>query len=218
MTQYLDFAREHILAPSGLDENGLEQVLAHMMGPSVDYGDIYFQLSRMESWGLEDGIVKSGSFNIEQGAGVRAISGEKTGFAYSDEILLPALMDASGAARAIARHNQTGTIRAWSKSTAHELYLPVDPLGTLQEEEKIALLRQADELARSLDPRVKQVNVSLAGEHEVILVAASDGTLAADVRPLVRMNVSVIVEENGQQGAGLFRGWWSFWLRLFHAG
>ncbi len=206
MTQYLDFARDQILAPSGLDESGLEQVLAHMMGPSIDYGDVYFQLSRMESWGLEDGIVKSGSFNIEQGAGVRAISGEKTGFAYSDEILLPALMDASAAARAIARHNQTGTIRAWSKSTAHELYLPVDPLGTLQEEDKIALLQQADELARSLDPRVKQVNVSLAGEHEVILVAASDGTLAADVRPLVRMNVSVIVEENGRREQGASGG------------
>jgi TldD protein len=202
MTQALDFARAHLLSPSGLDEQSLGSVLGQMLGPSIDYGDLYFQLSRSESWGLEDGIVKNGSYNIEQGVGVRAISGEKTGFAYSDEILLPALMDASKAARAIAHSHQTGQVQAWQRRSGNQLYLPLDPLGSMTEEDKIALLHRADAEARKLDGRVSQVNVSLAGVHEVILVAASDGTLAADVRPLVRMNVSVIIEQDGRREQG----------------
>ncbi len=202
MTQALDFARAHILSPSGLDEQSLGSVLSQLLGPTIDYGDLYFQLSRSESWGLEDGIVKSGSYNIEQGVGVRAISGDKTGFSYSDEILLPALMDASKAARAIAHSHQTGQVQAWQQPSGHHLYLPMDPLGSLSEQDKIDLLHRADAEARKLDPRVSQVNVSLAGVHEVMLVAASDGTLAADVRPLVRMNVSVIIEQNGRREQG----------------
>jgi TldD protein len=202
MTQALDFARAHILSPSGLDEQSLGSVLGQLLGPSIDYGDLYFQLSRSESWGLEDGIVKNGSYNIEQGVGVRAVSGEKTGFAYSDEILLPALMDASKAARAIAHSHQTGQVQAWQRCSGNQLYLPLDPIGSMTEEDKIALLHRADTEARKLDSRVSQVNVSLAGVHEVILVAASDGTLAADVRPLVRMNVSVIIEQDGRREQG----------------
>ena len=202
MTQALDFARAHILSPSGLDEQSLGSVLGQLLGPSIDYGDLYFQLSRSESWGLEDGIVKNGSYNIEQGVGVRAVSGEKTGFAYSDEILLPALIDASKAARAIAHSHQTGQVQAWQRRSGNQLYLPLDPLGSMTEEDKIALLHRADAEARKLDSRVSQVNVSLAGVHEVILVAASDGTLAADVRPLVRMNVSVIIEQDGRREQG----------------
>jgi TldD protein len=202
MTQALDFARAHILSPSGLDEQSLGSVLGQLLGPSIDYGDLYFQLSRSESWGLEDGIVKNGSYNIEQGVGVRAVSGEKTGFAYSDEILLPALMDASKAARAIAHSHQTGQVQAWQRCSGNQLYLPLDPIGSMTEKDKIALLHRADTEARKLDSRVSQVNVSLAGVHEVILVAASDGTLAADVRPLVRMNVSVIIEQDGRREQG----------------
>jgi len=202
MTQALDFARAHILSPSGLDDQSLGSVLSQLLGPSIDYGDLYFQLSRSESWGLEDGIVKNGSYNIEQGVGVRAISGEKTGFSYSDEILLPALMDASKAARAIAHSHQSGQIQAWQQCSGHQLYLPMDPLGSLSEQDKIDLLHRADAEARKLDSRVTQVNVSLAGVHDVMLVAASDGTLAADVRPLVRMNVSVIIEQDGRREQG----------------
>ncbi|HHJ81220.1 MAG TPA: metalloprotease TldD, partial [Candidatus Tenderia electrophaga] len=165
----------------------------------VDSADLYFQLSRHEAWVLEDGIVKEGSHNIEQGVGVRAISGEKTGFAYSDEIILPALSEAAQAARAIARSGRQGQVQSWQKCSGHSLYLPVDPLQSLAAEDKIALLQKIDVYARSLDSRVKQVIVSLVGVDEAILVAASDGTLASDLRPLVRMNVNVIVEQNGRR-------------------
>jgi len=188
-----------LLTPSGLDENDLQAVLDQLMGHTVDSADLYFQLSRHEAWVLEDGIVKEGSHNIEQGVGVRAISGEKTGFAYSDEIMLPALTEAAQAARAIARSGRQGQVQSWQKCSGHQLYLPVDPLKSLAAEDKIALLQKVDAYARKLDSRVKQVIVSLVGVDEAILIAASDGTLASDMRPLVRMNVNVIVEQNGKR-------------------
>lgn len=196
---YLDTANEILLAPTGLAVNDLENVLDQIMGHSINRADLYFQTSRHESWVLEDGIVKEGSYNIEQGVGVRAISGEKTGFAYSDEIVLPALSQAADAAKTIARAGQQNQIQAWKKHDAHELYLPVDPLHTLTAEEKIDLLRQLDAEARKQDPKIKQVIASLVGVHEVVLVAASDGTLNADVRPLVRMNVTVIAEDGDKR-------------------
>ncbi len=188
-----------LLSPSGLDENDLQSVLDQLMGHAVDSADLYFQLSRHEAWVLEDGIVKEGSHNIEQGVGVRAISGEKTGFAYSDEIMLPALSEAAQAARAIASSGRQAQVQSWQKRSGHSLYLPVDPLQSLVAEDKIALLQKVDVYARKLDPRVKQVIVSLVGVDEAILIAASDGTLASDMRPLVRMNVNVIVEQNGKR-------------------
>lgn len=196
---YLDTANEILLAPTGLAVNDLEHVLDQMMGHSINRADLYFQTSRHESWVLEDGIVKEGSYNIEQGVGVRAISGEKTGFAYSDEIVLPALSQAADAAKTIARAGQQNQTQAWKKHDAHELYLPVDPLHTLSAEEKIDLLRQLDAEARKQDPKIKQVIASLSGVHEVVLVASSDGTLSADVRPLVRMNVTVIAEDGDKR-------------------
>jgi TldD protein len=168
----------------------------------VDSGDLYFQSTRYESWVLEDGIVKEGSHNIEQGAGVRAISGDKTGFAYSDEIVLPALLEASTAARAIAKHGHEGKLQAWHASAGNALYPATDPLDRMTADDKVHLLKQLDAEARAQDPRVKEVVVSLAATHEVIMVAVSDGTLAADVRPLVRCNVNVIVEENGRREQG----------------
>ncbi len=195
----LDSVRTLLLAPSGLDDNDLQSVLDQLMGHAVDSADLYFQLSRHEAWVLEDGIVKEGSHNIEQGVGVRAISGEKTGFAYSDEIMLPALTEAAQAARAIAHSGRQGQVQSWRKHNGHSLYLPVDPLLSLAAEDKIALLQKVDAYARKLDPRVKQVIVSLVGVDEAILIAASDGTLASDIRPLVRMNVNVIVEQNGKR-------------------
>lgn len=200
--QNLVIARDVLLQPANLDENKIQDVLNNIMGHAIDYADLYFQTSRHESWVLEDGIVKEGSHNIEQGVGVRAISGEKTGFAYSDELILPALTSAADAARAIAQHGQTGRVAAWQKTSLTPLYLPEDPLTVLTSDEKISLLRAADTEARKQDPRVSQVIVSLAGVHEVVLVTASDGTFSADVRPLVRMNVNVIAEHNGRREQG----------------
>ena len=201
-TPSLDMAREALLSPYGLGESDLQTVLDQLMGHSIDYADLYFQLSRHESWMLEDGIVREGHHGIEQGVGVRAVSGEKTGFAYSDEIMLPALTEAADAARAIARSGRQGAVQAWQQHAGQRFYLPVDPLSSLDADQKITLLRELDAEARRQDPRVKQVVVSLASTHEVILVAASDGTLAADVRPLVRMNVSVIAEQGDRREQG----------------
>jgi TldD protein len=198
----LDIARQTILRPSGLDEDRIANVLGSVMGYSVDYADLYFALTREESWSLEDGIVKEGAHSIEQGVGVRALAGEKTGFAYSDEIVLPALTEASHAARAIARSGSNTSLQAWRSSTGHQLYLPVDPIDGLSDVEKVKLLERIDIEARRLDPRVTQVMASLSGSHEVILVMASDGTIGADVRPLVRLNVSVLVEHKGRREQG----------------
>lgn len=200
--QNLAIAQASLLNPAELDETALQQVIDSILGHAVDYADLYFQSSRHESWVLEDGIVKEGSHNIEQGVGVRAVSGEKTGFAYSDDIQLEALTTAAQAARAIAQHGQSGRVAAWNKTSVSPLYLPDDPLAALSADQKITLLREADTLARQLDPRVSQVIVSLAGVHDVVLVTANDGTYSADVRPLVRMNVSVIAEHNGRREQG----------------
>ena len=198
----LVIARKALLEPAELNDAALQKVMYSMLGHAIDYADLYFQTSRHESWVLEDGIVKEGQHNIEQGVGVRAVSGEKTGFAYSDEIILPALTESADAARAIARQGQTGSLHAWQSKPIQPLYSHDDPLTALSAEQKIALLQSADAEARRQDPRIKQVIVSLAGVHEVVLVVANDGTLSADVRPLVRMNVSVIAEHNGRREQG----------------
>ncbi len=202
MSDRLKLAEQELLAPGGLDRGRLEQVLSDLMGPAVDSGDIYFQSTRHESWSLEDGLVRSGTHSTEQGVGIRAISGEKTGFAYADEIVLPSLMQASGAARAIARHGSQGQVQAWKSQKAPVLYGIDDPINSMGAAEKVDFLRQIDVYARSRDPRVSQVMVGLAATHETILVAATDGTLAADVRPLVRLNINVIVEQNGRREQG----------------
>jgi TldD protein len=198
----LDIARELILRPSGLDEGRLDRVIGSVLGAAIDAADLYFQLSREESWSLEDGIVKEGSASIEQGVGVRALAGEKTGFAYSDEILLPALEEASRAARAIARQGVDRSVAAWRAVAGHQLYLPIDPVASLADDEKVGWLERVDRETRRMDPRIVQVTASLIAAHDVILVATSDGRLAADVRPLVRCNVSVIVEQNGRREQG----------------
>ncbi len=202
VTDPLRAAREKLLAPAGLDDGRIEHAMGLVMGSAVDAADLYFQLSREESWALEDGIVKEGNASIEQGVGVRAMAGEKTGFAYSDEIMLPALEEAARAARAIAVSRGQGSVQAWRPAAGHQLYLPVDPLLSLKDEEKIAWLERVDRETRRLDPRVVQVMASVHAVHELILVARSDGVLAADVRPLVRMNVSVIVEQDGRREQG----------------
>ncbi len=191
-----------LLAPHALDEGRLQTVFGEIMTHRVDYADLYFQYSRSESWSLEEGIVKSGSFNIDQGVGVRAVSGEKTAFAYSDDISITALQSAAQATRAIARQGGAGSTAVARRGELRLLYPAQDPLASLEAPEKVALLERLERLARSLDPRVSQVMASLAGEYEVVLVARSDGIQAADVRPLVRLSLQVIVEAGGRREQG----------------
>ena len=205
MDSLLATVEHRLLTPGGMAANDLERVFNQLMGPGIDAADLYFQHSRSESWHLEEGIVKDGSHSIEQGVGVRAIAGEKTGFAYSDEIVLPQLLEATRAARAIARDGH-GAGRPLAVRQTPSLYPAIDPVESLPNPEKIALLREVDAYARARDPRVKQVMVSLAATVDTVLIAASDGTLAADVRPLVRVNVQVIVESNGRREQGYAGG------------
>jgi TldD protein len=216
MSSTLQAAAEHLLAPGDLDERALSRTLDSLLAHRVDLADLYFQSTRAESWVLEDGIVKEGSHSIEQGVGVRAVSGEKTGFAYSDEIVAPALTDAAEAARAIARSGAHGQVQVFRQDTGRELYRPLDPLQSLDEHARIELLQAVDAEARRQDPRVSQVIVSLAGEIDHVLVAASDGTFAADVRPLVRLNVSVIADDGkGRRESASSGGGGRFGYRWF---
>ncbi len=204
-----------LLSPYGLDAGSLTRVFGQIMSHSVDYADLYFQYSRSEGWSLEEGIVKSGSFNIDQGVGVRAVSGEKTAFAYSDDISLPALESAAQATRAIARLGGTASTQVARSSAGLSLYQAGDPLASLSDAQKVLLLEKLEQRARRLEPRVSQVIATLAGEYEVVLVARSDGMLAADVRPLVRLSLQVIVEENGRREQGSAGGGGRFDYRYF---
>ena len=198
----LDVARRLILDPLALSASDLDRVMATMLGAAIDDADIYLQQSRYESWALEDGMVKEGSHSIDQGAGLRAVSGEKTGFAYSDEIALPTLIEAARNARAIAVAGASSPSRVEARETPSRLYLPIDPLPSLSEQDKIDLLRRLDAEARRLDPRVEQVIVSLSGGSSAILVLDRAGAMHGDVRPLVRLNVSVIVQQDGRREQG----------------
>ncbi len=203
--QNLSIARRVLLDPYGLDEAHLQRALADIFTHRVDYADLYFQYTRNEAWSLEEGIVKSGSFSIDQGVGVRAVSGDRTAFAYSDDISLPALMQAAGATRTIGKAGSGRVKVANSLATGpsgHSLYAPKDPLDSMTASEKVALLERIEKLARAKDPRVVQVMAGLAGEYDVMLVARSDGVIAADVRPLVRISVTVIAEQNGRREMG----------------
>ncbi|MES9834678.1 MAG: metalloprotease TldD [Candidatus Thiodiazotropha sp. LLP2] len=202
MSDLIQIAQQNILAPVGLVESDLDRMLGELTGQGVDAADLYFQTSRLESWVLEDGIIKEGAHNIEQGAGIRVISGEKTGFAYSDELQLPTLQEAARAARAITRSGASQSVQIAGTPAPSQLYAPINPLPSLNEADKVDLLRQLDSEARKQDPRVKQVIVSLVAAQDIILVAAIDGTLSADVRPLVRMNVNVIAEQGGRREQG----------------
>ncbi|MBW8311337.1 MAG: metalloprotease TldD [Rhizobium sp.] len=198
----MTLAQSRLLAPAGLGLEVLDQAFGRLMGPGVDFGDLYFQHSRRESWMVEDGIVKDGSHAIEQGVGVRAVSGEKTGFAYSDDIRAEALLESAAAARAISRDGHQHRAGQRIVVPGRELYAPLDPIEGLGADEKISALRAVDQWLREADPRVKQVVVSLSGGVDTVLIARSDGVLASDVRPLVRFNVQVIVEQDGRREQG----------------
>ncbi len=202
----IDSVMSQMLEPAGLQERQLTETLGKMMSGGVDYADLYFQVNRQESWTLEDSIIREGSFNHDQGVGVRATSGEKTGLAYSDELVLPALQNAAGAARAIARQGEEKAVQAWQRRDAPPLYPTADPTTSIDDTQKTALLSELDAATRELDRRIEQVIISMSSSHELVLVAASDGTLAADVRPLIRLNVSVILEENGRREQGYAGG------------
>jgi len=202
----IDSVMADMLAPAGLEERHLSRTLGSVLRGGVDYADLYFQVSRQESWTLEDGIIREGSFSLDQGVGVRAVSGEKTGFAYSDELMLPALEQAAGAARAIARQGEDKQVSAWRRGSPTPLYPVVDPTTTVPDADKTALIARIDAATRGLDSRVEQVIISMTSSQDLVLVAGSDGTLAADVRPLVRFNVSVILEQNGRREQGYSGG------------
>lgn len=202
MSNLIQQATKTILEPVGLTMNDIDKVMGKIKGRAVDQADIYFQTCHSESWVLEDSIVKEGSYNIEQGVGIRAVSGEKTGFAYSEELTPSNLLDAAVNVRAIASKGQASSLKAHNTGLAPALYAPINPLHTLSNEDKVALLMRIDEQTRKMDARVEQVIVSLVGVHEVVLIATDDGQLKSDIRPLVRMSVSVIVEQNGRREQG----------------
>ena len=210
-------ASDLLLAPFELNEASLGKILALIAEHQVDDADLYFQYTRSEGWSLEEGIVKTGSFSIDQGVGVRAVAGERTAFAYSDDISLASLTDAAQTVRAIGSGSRGGKVKLPSRRVAgaRALYLADDPIGSLDSTAKVALLEKVEQLARAKDPRVVQVMAGLASEYDVVLIARLDGTLAADVRPLVRLSVTVIAEQNGRREVGSFGGGGRFGLAYF---
>jgi TldD protein len=210
-------AQRLLLEPFGLTEAHLLRALAEIQAHRIDDADLYFQYTRSEGWSLEEGIVKTGSFSIDQGVGVRAVSGEKTAFAYSDDISEASLLDAARTVRSISATRNGGRVRAGARKIAgaRSLYGGVDPIATLDSTAKVKLLERAEKLARSKDPRVAQVMAGLASEYDVVLVARADGTMAADVRPLVRLSVTVIAEQNGRREMGSGGGGGRFGLAYF---
>ena len=203
----LQLARQAILTPANIHDSDIEKLMNQLLSAEVDAADIYFQSSHSESWVLEAGIVKEGHHSIEQGAGVRAVCGEKTGFAYSDRLEIPVLLDAINNVKAITRQGQNAQVNLKSiEQNARFLYPVLNPLKSLEDQQKIDFLKQIDSQTRALDSRIEEVIVSLSGVHEHILVANQDGHLCADVRPLVRLNVTVIVVENGKREQGSMGG------------
>ena len=202
----LNLVKQAILTPVGIQDSDIEKIMSRLLSSPVDAADIYFQSSHSESWVMEGGIIKEGSYNIEQGAGVRAVSGEKTGFAYSDRIELPVLLEAANNVKSIVRQGQEAQVGLKQEANWPQYYPIANPLKSLSDQLKIELLRRVDTETRKLDSRIEEVIVSLVSAHESILVANQDGSLAADIRPLVRMNVTVIVEEKGHREQGSMGG------------
>ena len=213
----LAVAQDLLLSPYGLEPRHLRKALGEILVPGVDDADLYFQYTRAEGWSLEEGIVKTGSFSIDQGVGVRAVSGEKTAFAYSDDLSWSALLDAAQSVRAIGAQGQSLKAKVGARKVAksRSLYAGMDPIATLDSTAKVALLEKVERLAKARDPRVMQVMAGLASEYDVVLVARADGTLAADVRPLARLSVTVIAEQGGRREAGSSGGGGRFGLDRF---
>ena len=206
MNKKLDIAKNELLKPTELTIAQLQNILDSISINQIDYADIYFQASCAESWGLEEGIVKQAIYSIDRGVGIRAVSGEKTGFAYTSDLILPSLKKAANAAKTIAKTGKTHQVYLPKMIAGLELYDAVNPLNLFSESDKVALLQEIDQMARSQDPRVSQVMVNLSSNYDVILIMSSDGTLAADIRPLMRLGVSVLVEDKSKKERGVFKG------------
>ena len=202
MNEPVEIARRELWDGSDIAEQDVDRLVGRLMSRDVDTGELFFQHRRSESWTLEDGSVKDGHYSVDRGVGVRAISGEKTGFAYADDIALPALIEAADAARTIARAGGDRSVQAYARRAAVPRYDASDPIGSASEDDKVALLSRVDAFARALDPRITEVTARVAASHEINLIVASDGTLAGDVRPLVRFDVSVIAEQDGRRERG----------------
>ena len=202
MNEVVATVEKQLLQTKGMSLSDIEHSIGTLLGREIDYGEVFIQSTRGESFGLEDGIVKDGSFGVEAGIGVRALAGEKTGFAYSEDIRLDGLQEAAKAAQSIAGAGAPRNLPSFRVGGYPSLYAAIDPISSLSDEEKVSLLQRVDQVARAQDPRVQEVNVRISGNHETMLVMASDGTLAADIRPLVRFDVSVIVEHNGRRERG----------------
>ena len=198
----VEVAKRQLLDNSEIADHDVDRLVGRLMRRDVDTGELFFQHRRSESWSLEDGTVKDGYFSVDRGVGVRAISGEKTGFAYADDIALPALSQAADAARSIARTGGDRSVQAYAEQPATPRYGALDPIGSANDDDKVAVLKRVDAFARDLDPRVTEVTARIAASHEIHLVVASDGTLAGDVRPLVRFDVTVIAEQDGRRERG----------------
>ena len=213
----LDIAQKLLLAPFGLTQTHLGRALGEIMSHGVDDADLYFQYTRSEGWSLEEGIVKTGSFSIDQGVGVRAVSGEKTAFAYSDDISEASLLDAARTVRSISATSKSSRVKtpAARIASSRSLYKDMDPIATLDSTAKVKLLEKVEKLAKAKDPRIVQVMAGLASEYDVVMVARADGTLAADVRPLVRLSVTVIAEQKGRREVGSGGGGGRFGLAYF---
>ena len=208
MENYIEQARTTLLNPAEVGDRELDTLLGKMSGRHIDHADLYFQYTRHESWVLEEGIVKSGSYNVDKGVGLRAVSGDKSGFAFSDDLRFPTLTQAAESVRGIAHGIGTGRIVATERRSVNApvLYGPHDPLASISDAEKVSLLERVEQEARNKDPRVKQVIVNLAGSHEIMMVVRADGEICADVRPLVRLTVNVVAESNGRREQGGFSG------------
>ena len=219
-SQRLEIARKLLLEPFGLDDAALSRALGEMTSHGVDDADLYFQYTRSEGWSLEEGIVKTGSFSINQGVGVRAVSGEKTAFAYSDDISEASLLDAARTVRSISAASQSARVKTPAPKVAasRSLYRDLDPIATLDSTAKVQLLEKVEKLAKAKDPRIVQVMAGLASEYDVVMVMRADGTLAADVRPLVRLSVTVIAEQKGRREVGSGGGGGRFGLAYFDDG
>lgn len=218
MTDVFQLAQQDLLNTSDLNDQALCRLMGELASHQVDYADLYFQSTYSESWGLEEGIIKGGSFDIDRGVGVRAISGEKTGFAYADDILFPALQQAVRAANSIVRHGGEHPVRAFRKQPGHQLYEPVNPIYSFSEKDKVELLQRIDQYIRRKEPRVVQVSIGLAGEYDTVLIMDSEGNQAADIRPLVRLNISLIIEHQGRRESGYAGGGGRFNYQHFLAG
>jgi len=202
----LEQVSQSLLQPQGLQHRDIEQVMNHLLSVPADLADIYFQSTHFESWQLEDGILKQGSHSIETGAGIRVVAGEKTGFAYSDRLELPILLEAAANVKAIIRQGQSRQVKVLAKNDSTSLYAPVNPLTSMADDEKVAFLKNIEQQTRKLDPRIEEVMISLVGVYENILIASQDGSLTADIRPLVRFNVTVIMAQDGRRESGSMGG------------